>query len=122
VGRSNRDNMVPYNLPVMVGALLAAMIMMPTDSFAWSERYFSHGDGHDQYFARRDSIALGLGDAMHTNRAIHTIDPWPRHAKDDKLKFDGQRMNLAIERYQANESIEPVGTTTSTVVSGGGGN
>ena len=118
MGRSNRDNMVPYNLPVMVGALLAAMILMPTDSFAWSERYFSHGDGHDQYFARRDSIALGLGDAMHSNRAIHTIDPWPRHAKDDKLKFDGQRMNLAIERYQANESIEPVGMTTQDVVSG----
>ena len=114
--------MVPYNLPVMVGALLAAMIMMPSHSFAWSEGYFLRGDGHGQYQAQRDSIALGLGDSMHSNRAIHTIDPWPRHAKDDKLKFDGQRMNLAIERYQANESIEPVGMTTSEVglgVSGG---
>ena len=120
MGLSNRESRLPYNLSVMAGALLASIILMPTDSFAWSERYFSHGDGHDQYFARRDSIALGLGDAMHSNRAIHTIDPWPRHAKDDKLKFDGQRMNLAIERYQANESIEPVGMTTQDVMAGGG--
>lgn len=119
MGLSNRESRLPYNLSVMAGALLASIILIPTDSFAWSERYFSWGDGHGQYLARRDTIALGLGDAMYSNKAIHTIDPWPRHAKDDKLKFDGQRMDLAIELYQKNESIEPQGFATTGV---GGGN
>ena len=118
MGLSNRESRLPYNLSVVAGALLASIILIPTESFAWSERYFSRGDGHGQYLARRDSIALGLGDAMHSNRVIHTVDPWPRHAKDDKLEFDGQRMDLSIELYQKNESIEPQGTTT---LSGGAG-
>lgn len=119
MGLSNRESRLPYNLSVVAGALLASIILIPTESFAWSERYFSRGDGHGQYLARRDSIALGLGDAMHSNRAIHTIDPWPRHAKDDKLEFDGQRMDLSIELYQKNQSIEPQGTSTLSGGSGG---
>jgi len=118
MGLSNRESRLPYNLSVVAGALLASIILIPTESFAWSERYFSRGDGHGQYLARRDSIALGLGDPMHSNRVIHTIDPWPRHAKDDKLEFDGPRMDLSIELYQKNESIEPEGTSTGA---GGGG-
>ena len=120
MGLSNRESRLPLNFSVVAGALLASIILIPTESFAWSERYFSRGDGHDQYFARRDSIALGLGDSMHSNRVIHTIDPWPRHAKDDKLEFDGQRMDLSIELYQKNESIEPEGLSTAS--GGGGGN
>ena len=112
MGLSNRESRLPYNLSVVTGALLASIILIPTESFAWSERYFSRGDGHGQYLARRDSIALGLGDSMHSNRVIHTIDPWHRYAKDDKLEFDGPRMDLAIELYKKNESIEPVGTST----------
>lgn len=88
-------------------ALLTCIILMPATGFA--------GDGHGQYLARRDTITLGAGDAMYTNRAIHTIDPWPRYARDTKLEFDGQRMSLGITRYQENKSIEPVGLTTQSV-------
>ena len=88
-------------------ALLTCIIVMPATGFA--------GDGHGQYLARRDTIAPGAGDAMYTNRAIHTIDPWPRYARDTKLEFDGQRMSLGITRYQENKSIEPVGLTTQSV-------
>lgn len=98
-------------------ALLTCIIVIPAPGVA--------GDvGHGQYLANRDTIALGAGDAMHHNRAIHTIDPWPRYSKDDKLKFDGQRMWLGITRYKANDSIEPEGMETQSVSKsrlGGGG-
>ena len=105
----------------MVVAFMASIILIPVDGFAGDG--FARSEGHDQYFARRDSIALGLGNAMHSNRVIHTIDPWPWYSKNDRLQFDGQRMELGLRRYQANESIEPSGLTTQDVSSGalGGG-
>jgi len=102
----------------MVVAFMASIILIPVDGFAGDG--FARSEGHDQYFARRDSIALGLGNAMHSNRVIHTIDPWPWYSKNDRLQFDGQRMELGLRRYQANESIEPTGLTTSDIVSGSG--
>ena len=101
----------------MMVALMASIILIPVDGFAGDR--FARSEGHDQYFARRDSIALGLGNAMHSNRAIHTIDPWPWYSKNDRLQFNGQRMMLGITRYQANESLEPSGLTTQDVSSGG---
>lgn len=84
---------------------------------------FAGGDGHGQYLARRDTIALGAGDAMDSNRAIHTIDPWPPYSRNDRLQFDGQRMWLGITRYKKNESIEPRGLATQEISdeNGGGG-
>ena len=65
------------------------------------------------YTSRRDTIRLGAGDAMAHNRAVHTIDPWPVHAKNTRIDADGKRMLIAAERYQANKSIEPSGENTS---------
>ena len=104
---SNRSSGIRVDHFVGWAALLACIILMPATGYA--------GDGHGQYLPRRDTIALGAGDAMNSNRAIHTIDPWPHYAKDHKLEFDGQRMWLGIIRYQANKSIEPVGLTTQSV-------
>lgn len=119
--RSNRHPAFTYlSLPFVAAVVVAATVALPSQGLAWSERYFSRGDKHNQYLARRDSIGLGLGDAMHSNRAIHTIDPWPPYARDDRLEFDGERMNLAIERYKANESIEPKGLATQGISSGDG--
>jgi hypothetical protein len=73
------------------------------------------------YTSRRDTIRLGAGDAMAHNRAVHTIDPWPVHARDTRIDVDGKRMLVAVERYQANESIEPSGEDTADQFQAGDG-
>jgi len=73
----------------------------------------------DSYYARRDSVTLGAGDAVHVNKVTHTIDPWPSHAQNDKIDPDAKRMGLAIQRYQQNRSIEPRGLNTTTALEPG---
>ncbi len=65
-----------------------------------------YGD-KERYFARRDTITVGAGDAVNTNKVTHTVNPWPRHAKNDKIKTDGQRASKAIEEYRGNKTKEP---------------
>jgi hypothetical protein len=73
----------------------------------------------DSYYARRDGVTLGAGDAVHVNKVTHTIDPWPPHAQNDKIDPDAKRMGLAIQRYQQNRSIEPRGLNTTTAAEPG---
>src|SRR5215831_18272006 len=68
----------------------------------------------DEYLARRDSITPGAGNAVAHNRAVHTIDPWPRHVGNDRINVDGRRIQLGMRRYQANKSIPPRGVSTSS--------
>lgn len=96
-----------------LAALATGLLLVPDIASAG-------GEGHGQYLARRDTIALGAGDAKDSNSAIHTIDPWPSYSRNDRLKFDGQRMWLGITRYQRNESIEPRGLATQDISEGGG--
>jgi hypothetical protein len=105
-------------VPLAIAPFALVMLLWPGDVHAWSERYFLRGDGHGQYLSRRDTIALGAGDSMASNRAIHTIDPWPSYAKDDRLEFDGERMSLGITLYKSNKSIEPEGLETQSIVGG----
>jgi hypothetical protein len=37
----------------------------------------------------RDTITLGLGDAVETNAAIHTIDPFPKNAENTRIMTHG---------------------------------
>ncbi|MGI9384959.1 MAG: hypothetical protein ACR2PO_17535, partial [Methyloligellaceae bacterium] len=90
----------PRSRVLIVGGLLLATVTMA-------------GCRDGQYLGRRDSIAFGAGDAVAHNKAVQTIDPWPRYARDTRLKTDGKRMMIGIGRYQANESIEPVGMATN---------
>ncbi len=55
------------------------------------------------YLERSDTIVSYAGEAQATNRAIHTIDPWPRAASDTVIAHDGQRIARAVERYRARE-------------------
>ena len=52
------------------------------------------------YLERRDAITIGAGDAVARNRAIHTINPRPRHAFRTHIHTDGERMNNAMEAYR----------------------
>jgi hypothetical protein len=72
------------------------------------------GGCSDIYYDRRDTIALGADDAVASNRVTHMVDPWPRHAGNRNLAFNGERMQTAVERYRHNKVIEPVNVTTSS--------
>src|SRR5215813_8684314 len=73
----------------------------------------------EEYLARRDSITPGVGNAAAHNRAVHTIDPWPRYVGNDRINIDGRRIQLGMRRYQANKSIPPRGVSTSSMYSNG---
>lgn len=82
----------------------------------------------DVYLARRDSITLSAGNAVATNRAIQTIDPWPWYVRDKRIHTNGERMYIAVDCYEKNQSKEPQGLATSDISSdivvatnGGGG-
>lgn len=68
---------------------------------------------YGQYLGARDTVTLGAGDAVAHNKAVQTIDPWPRYARDTDLTADGKRMMLGMERYEKNQSLEPEGMGTS---------
>ena len=73
----------------------------------------------EEYLARRDSITPGVGNAAAHNRAVHTINPWPRYVGNDRINVDGRRIQLGMRRYQANKSIPPRGVSTSSTYSNG---
>ncbi len=62
----------------------------------------------DLYFDRRDTVALGAGDAIAANEVAQTIDPWPAHSGNTSLAFNGQKMQTAVERYRTNTPWVPV--------------
>lgn len=63
--------------------------------------------GCSQYLDRKDTIAFGAGDAVETNMATHIIDPWPAHARNTRIAYDGERMQRAVERYHTNRVTDP---------------
>ncbi len=82
---------------------------------------FLAGCYEKDYLSQRDTITLGAGDAVATNAATHTIDPWPPHAKDTDIDLEGPRAAVAVERYQSNTSIKPQGLSTTGSSNGSGG-
>lgn len=52
--------------------------------------------GHDY----ADKINLDTGDAIARNKAIHTINPWPRRAFKKRHVTNGQRVVNAYDKYQ----------------------
>ena len=80
---------------VMLGALLA-------------------GCSSDIYFERRDSIALGAGDAVAANQVEQMVDPWPPNSNNKNLTFNGERMQRAVECYRIDKVTQPVDLDPST--------
>jgi hypothetical protein len=78
------------------------------------------------YLDRRDTIALGGGDAVDGNQIAQMVDPWPPHANNKNLTFNGERMQRAIECYRIDKVTPPVdldpSTETSAPTVGGSGN
>jgi hypothetical protein len=80
---------------VMLGALLA-------------------GCSSDIYFDRRDTIALGAGDAVAANQVEQMVDPWPPNSGNRNLTFNGERMQRAVECYRIDKVTQPVDLDPST--------
>ena len=80
---------------VMLGALLA-------------------GCSSDIYFDRRETVALGAGDAVAANQVEQMIDPWPPHSSNKNLTFSGERMQRAVECYRIDKVTQPVDLDPST--------
>jgi hypothetical protein len=68
----------------------------------------------DMYFDRRETISLSAGDAVAVNKVTHTIDPWPAHAQNDRIAFNGQLMQSAQDRYKRGKVYTPVLPTNAS--------
>jgi len=68
----------------------------------------------DIYFDRRETIALGAGDAVAANQVEQMVDPWPPHSNDKNLTFNGERMQRAVECYRIDKVTQPVDLDPST--------
>ena len=80
---------------VMLGALLA-------------------GCSSDIYFDRRETVALGAGDAVAANQVEQMVDPWPPYSSNKNLTFNGERMQRAVECYRIDKVTQPVDLDPST--------
>jgi hypothetical protein len=69
--------------------------------------------GCSEYLDRRDSIALGAGDAVAANKVTQMVDPWPAASADKRIGFNGERMVSAVERYRTNRTYAPSNNGTS---------
>jgi hypothetical protein len=70
--------------------------------------------GCSEYLDRRETISLGGGDSVATNKVTEMVDPWPRASANHNIAFNGAKMETAVERYRNNRVIPPQGIGTST--------
>jgi hypothetical protein len=69
--------------------------------------------GCSEYVARRDAISPYGGNAAYSNEVVQMVDPWPAHAADRNIAYDGTVMQSAAERYRTGRVIPPKGVGTS---------
>ncbi len=70
----------------------------------------------DFYADHRDGVSFHGGDAVASNIAKQTIDPWPAGASNRNIDGNGERTQKAIERYRPNKIIAPQGMNTTSVL------
>ncbi len=68
----------------------------------------------DIYYDRRETVASGAADAVASNIALQTIDPWPANVANTNIPMNGARAALAIQRYRTGRVLSPVGSGTSS--------
>src|SRR5215510_13289705 len=62
----------------------------------------------ETYYDRRETVAAGAGDAVAANKVSQMIDPWPPASNNNRIAFNGQRMESAQDRYNRGKVITPV--------------
>lgn len=55
----------------------------------------------NQYIERKDTVTLGAGDAVASNIAVLTHDPWPVASRDNRIPMDGVKAEKALARYRS---------------------
>ena len=107
------------NKPALLTIWVLGLTMMATGSALACD---------DEYFARRDSVIIGTGDANATNLAVQSINPRPAHAYNTRINVNGKRLRLGITAYERNKSKEPrpysaseLGNRSNNSGSNGGG-
>jgi len=66
------------------------------------------------YYDRRETVALGAGDAVAINKVTQMVDPWPAASANNNIAFNGQRMQAAQGRYNRGRVITPVLPTSTS--------
>ena len=82
----------------IIGSAAFAASLTCSGAWAWDQ------DPAAQYFARKDTIVSGAGDARNVNAATHIIDPWPRHVANRRIPGNGERIARAMERYKSGQA------------------
>jgi hypothetical protein len=67
----------------------------------------------DIYYDRRETVLFGADDAVASNKAVQTIDPWPPGSADRSAPGNGPRVAAAISRYRTGKVYPPQGNGTS---------
>ena len=55
--------------------------------------------GCADYLNNRDSVTLGVGNAVEANLGIHTINPFPPSANNTDIDVDSAKVGQAYGRY-----------------------
>jgi hypothetical protein len=69
--------------------------------------------GCSQYFDHRDTISLGGGNAVASDKVSQMVDPWPAASAQRNIAYNGDRMESAFARYRTGKVIQPRGLGTS---------
>jgi hypothetical protein len=112
---SEDEIMKPIAIPVAIILVTEAFVASP--AMAWDQDFFGI------YFQRTDKITLSAGNAKEVNAATQVIDPWPRYVGQRRIRFNGERIVSAAERYR-NFTLRPVQPPIEfppTTGGGGGG-
>lgn len=72
--------------------------------------------GCSESVARRDSMSSSFGNALATNTALQTVDPWPTYVENTRIKTDGTKASNAIESYRTPAPAESAETGATTAV------
>ncbi len=72
--------------------------------------------GCAEYRVRQDAIAPSFGNAMATNTALQTVDPWPRYVERTHVHTDGAKATNAIDAYRAPPETGTSGGNTISLV------
>jgi hypothetical protein len=68
----------------------------------------------DIYYDRRETVLFGADNAVASNIAVQTVDPWPPASANRNIPGNGQRVEAAVQRYRTGRVTPPQGTGTSS--------
>ena len=97
---------------IVAFAVLLGSFASPS-AWAWDQ------DPFGQYIQRKDTVALGAGNAKAVNAATHVIDPWPRYVGNRHIPVSGDRLSRAVTRYNQGSYRQPAPTITNVINIGG---